>query len=72
MRLDVPGCAWPRAERRAELATKITQVHADSRGTPGSPRSYRQLREDGAVVTEKTVAKVMKTVGSGYARYASF
>ena len=59
-RLDAPG---PRAERRAELATKITQVHADSRATFGSPRIYRQLRDDGEVVTEKTVASVMKTVG---------
>lgn len=59
-RRDKPG---PRAERRAELAAKIEQVHADSRATYGSPRVHRQLREDGQVVTEKTVARVMKTVG---------
>ena len=59
-RLDKPG---PRAERRAELATKIAQVHTDSRTTYGSPRIHRQLREEGEVVSEKTVASVMKTVG---------
>jgi len=58
-RLDKPG---PRAERRAELATKITRVHDDSRGTYGSPRVHRQLRDDGEVVTEKTVAKVMQSL----------
>lgn len=57
--LGTPG---PRAERRAELATKIAQVHDDSRGVYGSPRVHHQLRLDGEVVTEKTVAKVMKTL----------
>ena len=59
-RLDKPG---PRAERRAELAVKVQQAHADSRATYGSPRIQRQLREDGEAVTEKTVARVMKAVG---------
>jgi len=58
-RLASPG---PRAQRRFELATKITQAHADSRNIYGSPRIHRQLRLDGEVVTEKTVAKVMKTL----------
>lgn len=59
-RLDAPG---PQAQRRAELAAKVQQAHADSRGTYGSPRIHRQLRDDGEVVTEKTVAGVMKTAG---------
>ncbi len=58
-RLASPG---PRAQRRFELATKITQAHADSRNIYGSPRIHRQLRLEGEVVTEKTVAKVMKTL----------
>ncbi len=58
-RLGAPG---PRAQRRAELAIKIAQVHDDSRGVYGSPRIHRQLRDDGEVVTEKTVAKVMQTL----------
>ena len=59
-RLGAPG---PRAQRRAELAAKITRVHHDSRGTYGSPRVHQQLQQDGEVVTEKTVAGVMKAVG---------
>ena len=58
-RLDAPG---PRAQRRAELAQKITQVHEDRRGIYGSPRVYQQLRVDGEVVTEKTVAKVLQVI----------
>lgn len=56
-RLGSPG---PCAQRRAELAQKVTQVHDDSRGIYGSPRIHRQLRDDGEVVSEKTVAKLMK------------
>lgn len=58
-RLAAPG---PRAARRAELAEKIAQAHADSRNIYGSPRIHRQLRHGGEVVTEKTVAKVMKAL----------
>jgi len=58
-RLGAPG---PRARRRAELAAKITRAHADSRGTYGSPRIHQQLQQDGEMVSEKTVAKVMKTL----------
>lgn len=57
------GAPGPLARRRAVLAAKISQIHNDSRGTYGSPRIHRQLRDDGEVVTEKTVARVMKTVG---------
>lgn len=57
------GAPGPRARRRAELAAKITRVHDDSRGTYGSPRIAHQLGDDGEVVTEKTVASVMKAVG---------
>lgn len=56
------GAPGPRAQRRADLAAKITQIHNDSRATYGSPRIHRQLRDDGEVVTEKTVAKVMQSL----------
>ena len=58
-RVDAPG---PRATRRSELATKIAQIHDDSRSIYGSPRIYEQLRLDGELVNEKTVASVMKTL----------
>ena len=53
----------PRATRWAELAAKVAQVHARIRGTYGSPRIHQQLQRDSEAVSEKTIAKVMKTVG---------
>jgi putative transposase len=53
----------PRQQRRADLEVKITQVHKDSRGTYGSPRITAELRDQGEVVTAKTVAKIMAAIG---------
>jgi transposase InsO family protein len=53
----------PRQQRRADLEVKITQVHRDSRGTYGSPRVTAELRGQGEVVTAKTVAKIMASIG---------
>ncbi|QWF81167.1 IS3 family transposase [Amycolatopsis sp. CA-230715] len=53
----------PRQQRRADLEVKITQVHQDSRGTYGSPRITAELRDQGEVVTAKTVAKIMASIG---------
>ena len=49
-----------RAGRSRELAGRVQQVHLESRGTYGSPRVHRELRRCGVVVSEKTVAKVMR------------
>jgi transposase InsO family protein len=46
-----------RQQRRADLEVKITQAHTESRGTYGSPRITAELRDQGEVVTAKTVAK---------------
>ena len=48
--------ASPRATRRAELAAQIRVAHADSRGTYGSPRVHRELRDRDVHVSENTVA----------------
>src|ERR1051326_484007 len=53
----------PRQQRRADLEVKIVQVHQDSRGTYGSPRITAELRDRGEVVTAKTVAKIMASIG---------
>lgn len=53
----------PRQQRRADLEVKITQAHQDSRGTYGSPRITAELRERGEMVTAKTVAKIMASIG---------
>jgi transposase InsO family protein len=53
----------PRQQRRADLEVKITQAHRDSHGTYGSPRITAELRDQGEVVTAKTVAKIMAGVG---------
>jgi transposase InsO family protein len=46
--------------RRVQLASKVRAVHEMSRGAYGSPRVHRELREQGEVVSEKTIAKVMR------------
>lgn len=53
----------PQQQRRADLEVKITQVHRESDGTYGSPRVTAELRDQGEVVTEKTVAKIMAAIG---------
>ncbi|WIY03580.1 IS3 family transposase [Amycolatopsis mongoliensis] len=53
----------PRQQRRADLEVKITEAHKDSRGTYGSPRITAELRDQGEVVTAKTVAKIMASIG---------
>lgn len=52
-----------RDRRRADLAVKILDVHAASEGTYGSPRITAELRDRGEVVSEKTVAAVMASLG---------
>ncbi|WP_410610255.1 IS3 family transposase [Amycolatopsis sp. lyj-109] len=53
----------PRQQRRADLEVKIIEAHQDSRGTYGSPRITAELRQGGEVVTAKTVAKIMASIG---------
>lgn len=53
----------PQQQRRADLEVKITEVHRESDGTYGSPRVTAELRDQGEVVTEKTVAKIMAAIG---------
>jgi putative transposase len=52
-----------RAQRLAELTKRIRQVHADSRGTYGSPRITVELKESGVRVCENTVARYMRKDG---------
>ena len=53
----------PRQQRRADLEAKIIEVHRASDGRYGSPRVTAELRDQGEVVTEKTVAKIMAAIG---------
>ncbi|MEV4130512.1 IS3 family transposase, partial [Nocardia sp. NPDC049707] len=53
----------PREQRRADLEVKITDIHAESNRTYGSPRITAELRDRGEVVTKKTVAKIMASIG---------
>jgi putative transposase len=52
-----------RMQRRADLAVKILDVHAESNGTYGSPRVTAELRERGERVNEKTIAAIMAGIG---------
>ncbi|WP_051499254.1 IS3 family transposase [Nocardia sp. BMG51109] len=53
----------PRRQRRADLAVKILDVHADAGHTYGSPRITGELRERGEVVNHETVAEIMAGIG---------
>lgn len=53
----------PAAQRRADLAVKIVAHHRESGGTYGAPRITADLRAVGEQVTEKTVAKIMASIG---------
>lgn len=59
-------CHWARnvtSVRFEELATKVRAVHNETNGAYGSPRVCRKLRLQGEVISEKTVAKVMRIEG---------
>lgn len=49
-----------REQRQQGLLVKIQKFHADSDGVNGAPRITADLREDGEVVSTKTVAKLMR------------
>jgi putative transposase len=53
----------PREERRAKLAEKIKFFHDESDNVNGAPRILADLRDDGEVVSRKTVAKIMRNEG---------
>jgi len=53
----------PRQQLRADRAVKILDVHAESRGTYGSPLITAELRERGEVVNEKSVAAIIEGGG---------
>jgi transposase InsO family protein len=49
-----------RQQRREQLAKRIGQIHADSRGCYGSPRVFKQLQQEGEKVSQKRVASIMR------------
>ena len=42
---------------------KILDIHRESKGVYGSPRITAELHEGGEIITEKTVAKIMRSLG---------
>ena len=49
--------------RRAELAAKVRETHAESRSIYGSPRVHRALLKEGVACCENTVARLMNAEG---------
>jgi putative transposase len=58
---DRPASA--RAQQDDKLKTVIERVHRESRGTYGSPRVYRELKDRGVDVGENRVARLMRSHG---------
>ena len=52
-----------RAQQNERLAAQITEVHAESRGTYGSPRVHAELRTQGFEVGRNRVARIMREEG---------
>ena len=57
------GTASPKQQRREETDAAIKDFHHASKGTYGSPRITKDLKDAGAHVNEKTVATRMKSLG---------
>jgi len=61
--------AWRARERSSHaqqdevLEEKIERIHQESRGTYGSPRVHRALREEGHRTSRKRVARIMRQSG---------
>ena len=58
-----------RVQREQALQERLRVVHAESRGSYGSPRCYRALRDEGFRVSKRSVERSMRSIGlSGQTR----
>lgn len=53
----------PRAVRQERIEAKISWFHGESDEVSGAPKLVVDLREDGEVISRKTVAKTMRKLG---------
>ena len=53
----------PRQQRREQLAARVAQIHTDSRSVYGSPRVFKQMKDEGETVGRKTVESIMRDDG---------
>lgn len=56
-------CLTGHQQRRADLEVKIIDIHTESNGVYGAPRITAELIDAGEIITEKTVAKIMHSLG---------
>lgn len=58
-------CATPSARELsdAELTDKICEIHADSKGTYGSPRVHAELRHQDIRTSKRRIARLMRAAG---------
>ena len=52
-----------RAVTDVELTEKIKAIHAESKGTYGSPRIHRELGHRGVICGRRKVTRLMRTAG---------
>lgn len=66
------GRVSARLEAREKLTEEIKVLHAESRGTYGSPRILSDLRSDGRRINHKRVESIMKAHGIRAKRHKKF
>ena len=52
-----------RKRQNRGLAQRIRKIHQQSHGTYGSPRVHRALAQQGCIVSENRIARVMRSHG---------
>jgi helix-turn-helix protein len=57
------GVPSPRAAADAAITARITSIHAESKGTYGSPRIHRVLRRQDVACGKRRVARLMRAAG---------
>jgi putative transposase len=57
-----------RQQQEAQLLEQIRTAHQQSDGTYGSPRVWRELREQGGVCSRNRVARLMRKYGITHSR----
>ena len=60
---SAPTLLGEHQQRRADLEVKILAIHQEPKGVYGASKVTAELHDRGEVITAKTVAKIMRSLG---------